>query len=572
MEIREIVTKHPFNLNDEQINWVEEMLNNLSVDEKIGQLFLLVAGMDPSEDTAQIAKEYSPGGFMYRPMPKDEIVEAHSKIIEASKIPPFLAANTEAGGNGIVVDHGTMVGSNMQVAATNDVNLGYKQGEVCAKELIGVGGNLSFAPVIDINMEWRNPIANLRAYSDEVQKVLEFGVANVKGTQENGAAVSVKHFPGDGVDSRDQHVTTTMNHLTLTEWMSTFGKVYKACFEAGALTTMVGHFFVPNIIDDLGVEKDKWIPTSYNKTILNRLLREELNYNGLVLTDATMMAGMVSTTPRETLVPLSIANGADVFLFTRNIDEDYASMKKGLENGILTNERLDEAVVRILATKAKLNLHIDNKITEEKLSHVGCESNKDVAKEVADKSITLIRNEQNVFPIQNTKKVKLITFFDKNHFGEIKEIEYIIKKFKAEGIEAVLYDYESNPIQGIIDSKLSVKETKEEFDLVIYISSIQPSSNTSHLLVGWKAFVGMDAPNIVADIPTAWISLGSPYHLFDAPMVRNFINAYSKTEVTIDALFEKMFGRSEFIGISPVQHDVRYPNYKKELDIKYDYK
>ncbi len=572
MNIKEITTRHPFNLNEEQNNWVETTLNNLSIDEKIGQLFLLVAGMDPNEDTADIARDYSPGGFMYRPMPKDEIIEAHKKIIEASKVPPFLAANTEAGGNGIVMDQGTMVGPNMQVAATNDVNLGYKQGEVSAKELVGVGGNLSFAPVIDINMEWRNPIANLRSYSDDVQKVLEFGVANVKGTQENGAAVSVKHFPGDGVDSRDQHITTTMNHLTLSEWKETFGKVYNACFEAGALTTMVGHFFVPNIIEDLGVSEDKWIPTSYNKTILNKLLREELDYNGLILTDATQMAGMVTITPREEMVPLSIANGADVFLFVRNIDEDYQSMKKGLENGVLTIERLDEAVTRILATKAKLNLHIDNQITDEKISNVGSLENKEVEKEVADKSITLIKNEENFFPIKNVKKVKLITFFDKSHYGsESNEIDYIIEKFKKENVDVKLFDYANNPIQGIIDSKIPIASIKEEFDAVIYISSIQPSSNTSHLLIGWKAFVGMDAPNIVADIPTAWISLGSPYHLFDAPMVRNFINAYSRTNATIDALFEKMFGRSEFKGVSPVKHDVRYPNYKKALDIKYGY-
>lgn len=171
--------------------------------------------MDPSQDVGALIDEFKPGGFMYRPMPKDEILAAHKMIQEKSKIPAFLAANTEAGGNGLIADVGTEIGNNMQVAATNDPDYGYKQGLVAGAELVAAGGNMSFAPVIDINFEFRNPIANTRAYSDEVEKVKAFGVNNVKGTQEMGAAVTVKHFPGDGIDSRDQHITTTMNHLNL---------------------------------------------------------------------------------------------------------------------------------------------------------------------------------------------------------------------------------------------------------------------------------------------------------------------------------------------------------------------
>ncbi len=571
--MEEILNRHPYNLDEEQKTWVNETLNSLTLDEKIGQLFLMVSGMDPNQKVEDEIKQFNPGGFMYRPGNQEEIYASHKMIQELSKVPAFLAANTEAGGNGIVNDNGTFVGSNMQVGATNDPEYGYKQGVVAGKELIGVGGNLSFAPVVDINFEWRSPIANLRAYSDNTDKVLAFGVANVKGTQEQGAAVSVKHFPGDGVDTRDQHVATTMNHLSLEEWDKTYGKVYNACFEAGALTTMVGHFFVPNIMEDLGAEDDKWVPTSYNKTVLNKLLRERLGFNGLVLTDATQMAGMVSVTPREKLVPLSIANGADVFLFTKNMEEDINFMKKGYEEGVLTEERLNEAVLRILATKAKLNLHKGELFTEEKLAQVGTEENKQVALEVADKSITLIRNEQNMFPITNMKRIKLLPFFRKDMFGnkDEKTLNYLVEKFNSEGIEVDVFDYEEKPFMGIVDAAVSLKETKEKYDAVFYVSCIQPSSNTSNLLVEWNAAVGMDAPNLVTDIPTAWISLGSPYHLNDAPTVRNFINAYSKTPTNIDSLFEKMMGRSEFKGVSPVNHEVGYPKYHKALDIKYDY-
>lgn len=566
-----IINKHPFNLDEGQSKWVKETFDNLDQEEKIGQLFLLVCGMDPAQDVGALIDEFKPGGFMYRPMPKEEILAAHKMIQEKSKIPAFLAANTEAGGNGLIADVGTEIGNNMQVAATNDPDYGYKQGLVAGAELVAAGGNMSFAPVIDINYEFKNPIANTRAYSDEVEKVRAFGVNNVKGTQEMGAAVTVKHFPGDGIDSRDQHITTTMNHLNLEDWLNSYGSVYKSTFEAGALGIMVGHFFVPNIMDDMGAKEDKWIPTSYNKTVLGPLLREKLGFNGLVLTDATQMAGMVGVTARSKMVPLTIQNGADVFLFTRNTAEDYQSIRDGLKNGLLTQERLDEAVIRILATKAKLNLHVNDNTGGERLAEIGSEKHLQWQKEVAEKSITLLRNEQNMFPLKDIKRVKLLTFIPPSMFGPEQATEKIVKKFADEGVEAVLFDYASNPMLGMVDAQKSEKELKEEFDAVFYVSAIQPTSNSATLQVVWKAMVGMDAPNTVATLPTAWISLGNPYHLFDAPMVRNFINCYSSSNATIDALFEKMFGRQEFTGVSPVKADVRYPNYRKELDIVYDY-
>lgn len=570
--MKEIITKAPFNLNEGQIKWVEETFANLTEEDKIGQLFLLVSGMDPSEDVKEIIHKYNPGGFMYRPLPKDEIIAAHKMIQEESKIPCFLAANTEQGGNGLIADVGTAAGSNMQVGATNDPEYGYKQGIVAGGELTAAGGNMSFAPVIDINYEWRNPIANLRAYSDEVEKVKAFGVQNVIATQKMGAAVTVKHFPGDGIDSRDQHITTTMNHLNLEEWMNSYGSVYKATFEAGALGIMVGHFFVPNIMDDMNAKQDKWIPTSYNKTVLTDLLRDKLGYNGLVLTDATQMAGMVSVTPRSKMAPLSIENGADVFLFTKNIEEDYQFMRDGLKDGTLSQKRLDEAVIRILATKAKLDLHVDDKTDGKNLDRIGSPENKQIEKEIAEKSITLIRNEQNIFPLKDVKRIMLLPFIKKSPFDDGQGlVQNLVERFKKEGIEAEVFDYAENPMQGMINTKFSIKELKEKYDAVLYFACIQPTSNSSTLQIEWKAMVGMDAPNLVAVLPTAFISLGNPYHLFDTPMIRNFINAYSKTDATLDALFDKMLGRQEFVGVSPVKADVRYPNYKKELDIKYEY-
>lgn len=563
--MKEILSKKPFNLNEEQQEWVMKTFNSLTEEEKIGQLFLMIGGMNPNMNLKETLEKFKPGGFMYRTLPKKEIFNEHKIIQKYSKVPCFIAANTEAGGDGIC-NEGTHVGANMQVAATNNPKMALKQGEISARELRALGGNLSFAPVVDINFEFKNPIANLRAYSDEVEKVLEMSVQNVIGTQSEGAAASVKHFPGDGVDSRDQHLMPTMNHLSLKEWKKSFGKVYQAVFDAGALTTMVGHFLLPNLISDLTHDghEDMWIPSSFNKTILNKLLREELGFNGLILTDATIMAGMTSTISRRKMVPLSIENGADVFLFVRNADEDYESMREGLKNGVLSQKRLDEAVMRILATKAALNLHIDLHLSEDNLSIIGREDHIELSKKISKDSITLVKNEDKLFPLdEKIKSILLIDFIKKNPDNEHNVLKTIVNNFNKNGVSVDVRQYDIEPMQAIIDSSTSIKDFMSKYDAIFYFSDRQPSSNSSQLLIEWKAIVGMDAPGLLVDIPTAWVSLGSPYHLYDAPMIRNFINAYGNKESNINILFDKIFGKDSFVGVSPVDTDVRYPNYKK---------
>ncbi|MBQ7974926.1 MAG: glycoside hydrolase family 3 protein, partial [Clostridia bacterium] len=161
-----------------------------------------------------------------------------------SKIPLLVAANLEAGGNGIVKE-GTPFGKPMQVAATADVEFARRLGEVCGVEGSAVGANWSFAPIIDIDYNWRNPITNVRTFGSDVDTVRQMGAAYVKEIQKHGVAAAIKHFPGDGCDERDQHVSVSVNSLSCEEWDKSYGAVYSECIEAGAKTVMVGHILQP---------------------------------------------------------------------------------------------------------------------------------------------------------------------------------------------------------------------------------------------------------------------------------------------------------------------------------------
>ena len=348
----------PFNLSEKNIDWVDKTLSSMSREEKIGQLFCLIAAAGTEDEIRNIYQTLKPGGIMYRPMTTAEAVNLTNILSRYAEIPLLIAANLEKGANGIV-EEGTLLDAPLGIAATNDVGMAEKLGLVCGREGAAVGANWAFAPIIDIDHNFRNPITNTRTFGSDPERVKKMGAAYVKAVQSLGLAASIKHFPGDGMDERDQHLVSSINSCSCEEWMATYGSIYKACIDEGALTCMIGHIMQPAWSKRLNPElKDEEIlPGSLSPELKQGLLRGELGFNGMIVTDATTMAGFTIPMPREKAVPYTIASGADMFLFTKNMEEDYAFMKSGVENGTITEERLDEAVTRILAVKAALGLH-----------------------------------------------------------------------------------------------------------------------------------------------------------------------------------------------------------------------
>ncbi|MEK3868812.1 glycoside hydrolase family 3 N-terminal domain-containing protein, partial [Paenibacillus sp. FSL M7-0831] len=265
----------PFNLSAEDIDWVERTLAGMTLDEKVGQLFCLVGYSDEEEYLKRLAAEYKAGGLMCRPMPARDILNTVQTLQRNAKIPMLIAANLEKGGSGIA-EEGTTVGSVMQVAATDDDDMAYKLGVVCGREGAAVGCNWAFAPIIDIDYNFRNPITNTRTFGSDPERVRRMGIQYVKGVQQNGVAASIKHFPGDGVDERDQHLVESINSLSCEEWDATYGAVYKACIEEGAMTVMVGHILQPAYSRRLNpaLKDEEILPASLSYELVTKLLKE----------------------------------------------------------------------------------------------------------------------------------------------------------------------------------------------------------------------------------------------------------------------------------------------------------
>ena len=556
----------PFNLSDEDIQWVQSTLAGMDLETKVGQLFLpVVINPDPNF-TLQLMKDtgIKPCGYMARPFPGAEVQKLYRTFQEQAEIPLLLAANLERGGDGIAMD-GTAYGTQLEVAATDDETMAYRLGLIAGREGRAVGVNWAFAPVIDIDYNYHNPITNTRTYGSDPERVLRMARAYMKGLHESGLAVSIKHWPGDGVDGRDQHLVTSVNTLSVEEWDATYGKVYQGMIDAGAETVMSAHIMQPAYTRKLhpGIKDTEIMPASLSPELNIKLLREQMGFNGLVVTDATSMSGMTAMMPREKAVPYAIMAGNDIFLFTVNLKQDYEFMLNGVKNGLLTLERLDEAVTNILSFKAALKLHKQKAEgtlvpDESALSVLNCEEHRAWAKECADKAVTLVKDTQGLLPLTVEKHRRILLYVLGDSGGYMDEGGGIngkfIQRMTEHGFQVDKFDYSTLSGMNMWNSDLMRDPIGrlKNYDLVLYFASLKTASNQTTVRINWAQPMGADVPKFVYEIPTLFVSVDNPYHLQDVPMVKTFINGYSSNEYVVETLVEKLVGKSPFKGINPI--------------------
>ncbi|WP_462406139.1 glycoside hydrolase family 3 protein [Gracilibacillus sp. Marseille-QA3620] len=566
----------PYNLTDDDIKWVQDTISSMTIEEKIGQLFVNMGSSRTEEYLTDMVNQYHIGAVRYNPGKAEEVYDQNKILQEKSKIPLLIAANTEAGGNGACTD-GTEVGLEVKIGATNDTKWAYEMGRVSGIEASAIGCNWSFAPIVDINYNWRNPIISSRSFGSDPDLVLEMSLAYMKGIQESGIAPAAKHWPGDGVDERDQHLSFSVNSLSTEEWDATYGKVYKGLIDAGLPSIMAGHIHLPAYEKHFnpGKKDEDLMPATLSKEITTDLLRGKLGFNGVVVTDASHMLGLTGAMKRSELLPTSIAAGCDLFLFFNDPDEDFAYMMDGYKKGIITEERLQEALERILGLKASLGLHKKAKTDimlpkEEAMAKIGLPENTALFKEVADQAITLVKDKQDIWPV-TPEKYKRVLFVDvkgvQGGFGALigskeKAVDMMKELLEAQGFIVTVWESTEEKIMklpeeeraaaiaNVYAQKRPITELTDNYDLIINIANVNPG--TVQRIV-WPASKGTpDIPFYIHEVPTIFVSVQYPYHLPDVPQVKTYINVYDSRRQSLEVLVEKLMGRSEFKGVSPV--------------------
>ena len=543
----------PFYLTDTAIQWVQNTLASMSDEEKIGQLFCPISFSADERYLENELLRFHIGGVLFKTSPSQEVRRALKYMQQHSKIPLLCAANLEFGSTGFLED-GTHFAQQMGIGATGSSKHAYRLGYVSCKEAAAVGCNFAFAPVSDLDLNWRNPIVNVRSYGNDPEKVLEMCKAYKLGADENHVAVAVKHFPGDGVDEVDQHLLVSVNSMSCEAWEESYGKIYRGLIDDGVMSFMIGHIDQPAWRHRLNPSlPEGTVPATQSKELMTGLLREHLRFNGLIITDATPMVGYNCAMKHADAVPTTIEAGADMFLFNKSLEEDFEYMRDGIRRGLLTWERVDEAVTRILAMKAALGMAektVDEFFPEEsEAACIGCMQHHVWARECADEAITLVKDTQHALPISPAKTKRLLLEVLGGFPSEAHIADYMQRKLQQEGFDVTLYQKEDFETY-----RFGVKPFTDNFDAVLYLGNVENASNKTTNRINWFTYWGHgnNVPWFAHEVPTVFVSLANPYHQVDVPMIPTYINCYSNNDDTLDALVEKLLGRDAFCGVSPV--------------------
>lgn len=541
----------PFALTPQDKAWVEKTLAGLSTEDRLRQLFVHICMGDDQGNIDRLAG-FRPGGI-HRGMGPD-LRAAHAatrRFMEQCEIPPFITADLEAGAN-----HAACMSpmqNQLGLAAVNDLALSKRAVTVMAREAAAMGFNWTFTPCIDVNKAAQSAIVGTRSYGSDPAKIEAQAVVHMEVMQAHGIAATAKHWPGEGYDERDQHLVTTINPLGGAEWEDVFGRLYRQLIDNGIMSVMSAHIALPAYMAKHGVGEglERYRPASVSKLLNLELLRGELGFQGLIVSDATPMAGLGSFAARRELAPAIIESGCDVFLFSTNEALDLQYLREGLRAGTLSEARLDDACRRILTMKAALGMHRKS-IDERILPFERCEAiiksteHQGIAREVADSSITLVKDVHGLLPL-NANQHRRVCLIGGDIPGFLpgmptRRIDAFENALRQRGFDVKPFEATNPP-------------TPENTDLVIYALAVESSLGKSRIYLDW-ANLQPGITNVMTrywhDIPTLLVSFGHPYYLIDAPRMPCVVNAYSPVEAVQIATAERLTGNAPFKGVSPV--------------------
>ncbi|UYN98584.1 MAG: glycoside hydrolase family 3 protein [Devosia sp.] len=547
----------PFHLDDAAMAWVSETAARLEGDARILQLFVIgMHGPVAAWDGDQISR-LQPGGVM-RFFSADGPAEARllDRLQDEADIPLLVSADLE--GSRMSLAFGTVLPNPLALAAVDDVALTADVSGIMAGEARAIGVNWSYTPVLDINAAFRSPIVATRGYGSDVDRIGRHALAQARAFQEAGVAACVKHWPGEGFDDRDQHLLTTVNPLSMDDWEERFGRLYRDAFAQDVLSVMSAHIALPSFVRGLDPEAglEAFRPASLSHPLTTELLRNRLGFNGLIVSDASEMAGVTAfMAPGEAKAEMLRA-GCDMILFSSDMDRDLGGIKASLAAGRLSRERLDEALWRVLGLKAALGLHEKARPPlDQRLATLRQPQATATATSAFERAPTLVKDVQGVFPLspERHRKVLFVT-------------TGVVSPLHGAATPMVLPELMRQRGFAVDVHAPDNKGFAEGYDLVLYALGEETLLTRGRIFLDWLRLMGdfrMAMKRPWHEVPTAMVSFGYPYYLYDAPRMPAYVNAYCTSDEMQAAALDCMMGLKPFAGNSPVDpfcglEDARY--------------
>lgn len=542
-QIDRILSAPPFGLDPAARDWVRATLAGMDRAAKVRQLFVHICFGTGPEAVERITALAPAGITKFFGSDAGAELDTLDRLRASASIPYLVSADLE--GSRMSLPFGTEVPNPLALAAVDDVQASGTIARIMADEARAAGVNWSFTPVIDINALFRSPIVATRGLGSDPDRIRAHALAHIAGLQANGVAATVKHWPGEGHDDRDQHLVTTINPLSVEDWRATHGALYRAAIEAGVLAVMSAHIAFPAYVlgHDPGAGIEAFRPASVSPLLNQTLLRGELGFNGVIVSDATPMAGFGAWAHRDVMLPEVVSSGCDVILFSDEPEADIARIEAALDDGRLTLARLDEAMLRILGLKAALGLHESGRQPADR-SRLFNPENARVAQEVTARAPTLVKDVQRILPLSPDRHRRVLVYSTgivTPLHGAGLEMAFP-EMLRAEGFEVTLHDPETRP-------------DPRGFDLVLYLMGEETLLTRGRIFLDWNRLTGGMHGAMQRhwhEVPTALISFGYPYYLYDAPRMPCVINAYATMDRMQRATLDCLLGRAPFRGKSPV--------------------
>lgn len=466
---------------------------------------------------------------------------------EASELPLIFQEDYESG---LDITGMTSFSNEMTIGAANSPELAYDYGKSIALECRSVGVKWVLHPVADLNINQFNPITNVRSISDDPDKAIKLLSQQIRGLQQNGVAATIKHFPGDGVDYRDQHLLTTCNSMTLSAWKEKHGKVFKALIDSGVACIMPGHITFP------AYQKEKtngmFLPASLSRELLTGLLKGELGFGGVIVSDAMVMGGFRGWNDNEVEGEIqSFLAGVDVLLWPSYAFMDTLEVR--IERGEIPIERLNDAVKRVWTLKERFGLLEKNRgliremTTEEKVAVVK------TSQTICEKAITLVCDRKNSLPLvlSRDKHILVVGVTPVSRKGgdnNLKQLEDFAQKLRMKGFHV---DFRHNILY---ETQGWVEDAPLKYDRIIVAIVRTPHAPFGSLQLYDDEAQSAWAINAMPKNKIMVVSFGSPYLLNEYfERVNTCINAYSNTPTMHSAVIDALMGKAKMTGQSPVE-------------------
>lgn len=527
-------------------DWVETQLASMSLEDKIGQLFMVyVHGESADTDRADAVASnrerlgadsgaafvaaYQPGGIIYFDWANglsdpEQIAALSSGLQEAAEIPLLIATDQEYGTVVRIGEPATQFPGSMPLGATRDTEAARRAAEAAGAELRAMGLNHNFAPNADVNVDPANPVIGVRSFGSDPALVAEFATAQIGGYQAGGVAVAAKHFPGHGDTATDSHVGLPVITHTAEEWERIDAPPFIAAIEAGADMVMSAHLQFPALDDSLK-------PATLSEPILTGLLRERLGFEGVIVTDALDMEGVRTDYGDDRVAVMALQAGVDLLLMPPDFPLAYEAVLAAVEAGELTEDRIDASVRRLLELKQRRGLTAEAAPASADLALVGADEHLALAADIAERSITLLAND-GTLPFAGGSV--LVTGWGENTTARLTEA------LAGLGVQADALVTGEAPDAAAIAAAV---DAAKERDLVVVTTFNVASGSPQATLV---------AELLKAGVPVVAAAVGTPYDAARLPGVNAALATYSYTAPSLAALAKAITGAVDPSGTLPV--------------------